>query len=406
MADTPERNVIDTTPIEPAPLKKPTNPESARRTRRAWQAAGMTLFCFAASFLGAWAFVASGLVKLDASQAITANSQTIAAQQGEVIAEVFKKVSPSTVAITTKALETTRRGYFTGQEQETEGAGSGIIVSKDGYILTNKHVVPEGTNSVSVVMSDGKEYKNVHVVGRDPSNDIAFIKIDGVDNLTPAQIGDSNGVTPGQQVIAIGNALGIFRNSVSSGIISGTGRPLEAADESGENSELLEDMLQTDAAINPGNSGGPLVNLAGEVIGMNTAVSSEGQGLGFALPINTAKAEIASVISKGKIIKSYLGVRYVTITAKVADQYKLPVTMGAYVSSGGNDPGVVPGSPAEKAGIKQSDIITKVNTTQIDEGKGLATLLSQYSPGDKVELTILRGGKEQKISVTLSEFPQ
>lgn len=404
MAEAPERKTIDATPVEPAPLK--TTPQNSRRIRRLWQVAGVTLFCFAASFLGAWAFLATGIVKLDASKAITDNSQTIVAQQGEVIAEVFKKVSPSTVAITTKSLETATRGFYTGQQQVTEGAGSGIIISKDGYVLTNKHVVPEGTNSVSVVMNDGKEYKNVHVVGRDPSNDIAFLKIDGVSDLTPAQIGDSNKVTPGQQVVAIGNALGIFRNSVTSGIISGTGRPLEASDESGDNSEQLEDMLQTDAAINPGNSGGPLVNLKGEVIGMNTAVSTEGQGLGFALPINTAKAEINSVITKGKIIKSYLGVRYVTLTAEVAVQYKLPVNVGAYVSGSGGDAAIVPGSPAEKAGIKQGDIITKVNSLKIEEGKSLATLLSQFTPGEKVELTVLRDNKEQKISVTLGEFPQ
>jgi serine protease Do len=405
MAEEPEHKPVNITPVEPAPLK-PKAPQAAHRARRLWQMAGVTLFCFAASFLGAWAFVASGLIKLDASRTIADNSQTIAAQQGEVIADVFKKVSPSTVSITTKALDTVGRGLYSGQQRVTEGAGSGIIVSKDGYILTNKHVIPEGIESVSVVMSDGKEYKNVHVVGRDPSNDIAFLKIDGVNDLTPAQIGDSNTVTPGQQVVAIGNALGIFRNSVTSGIISGTGRPLEASDESGDNSEQLEDMFQTDAAINPGNSGGPLVNLKGEVIGMNTAVSTEGQGLGFALPINTAKADINSVISKGKISKAYLGVRYVTLTAEFAAQYKLPVNVGAYVSGSGSDSAIIPGSPAEKAGIKQGDIVTKVNSTKIEEGKGLATLLSQYLPGDKVELTVLRGGKEQKISVTLGEFPQ
>jgi S1-C subfamily serine protease len=390
----------DLTPIEPAPLK----PERVRsRHNKLWAVLGTAMLCFAASFLGAWLFIGTGLVKLDASRTISDNSQTIVAQQGEVIADVFKKVSPSTVAITTESVRTTGRGNL---QQVSEGAGSGVIISKDGYVLTNKHVVPEGTDKVTVITDDGKEYESVRVIGRDPSNDLAFLKIDGVDNLSAATIGDSNPVQPGQQVIAIGNALGIFRNSVSSGIISGTGRPLTAADEAGMNAEQLEDMFQTDAAINPGNSGGPLVNLKGEVIGINTAVSTEGQGLGFAIPINAAKAVINSVLTKGKLTKAYVGVRYVSITADIADELKLPVKEGALVRGSSTDPAVVPGGPAADAGIKSGDIITQVNSTKIVLGKGLASLLSQYSPGDKVELTLLRDGKEQKVSVTLAEYPQ
>lgn len=393
MAEHPEEP--KKTMVTPAPL-------ATVKTPSMWAVLGMVMLCFAASFLGAWLFVASGLVRLDASRTISDNSQKIVLQQGEVIADVFKKVSPSTVAITTESVSGSSRSYFS---QVSQGAGSGIVVSKDGYILTNKHVVPDGTGTVNVIMSDGREYPNVKVVGRDPSNDIAFIKIDGVSDLTPAQIGDSNSVEPGQQVVAIGNALGTFRNSVTSGIISGIGRPLTASDESGATSEQLEDMFQTDAAINPGNSGGPLVSLKGEVIGINTAVSTEGQGIGFAIPINIAKAEINAVITKGKITKAYIGVRYVSLTAKIAEQLKAPAKVGALVAGGNGQPAVVPGSPAANAGLKANDVITKVNTTAIEEGKGLATLLAQYLPGDKVELTVLRDGKEQKISVTLGEYP-
>ena len=391
-------------PIEPAPLKRPRAGAQAGRSKKIWGVLGATLLCFAASFFGAWLFVSSGLVKLDATRTISDNSQTIVAQQGEVIATVFRKVSPSTVAITTESVDVSSRGRFT--DQISQGAGSGIILSKDGYVLTNKHVVPEGVDKVTVITDDGKEYTNVRVIGRDPSNDLAFVKIDGVDNLTPASIGDSNPVEPGQQVVAIGNALGIFRNSVTSGIISGTGRPLTASDEEGMNAEQLEDMFQTDAAINPGNSGGPLVNLKGEVIGINTAVSTEGQGLGFAIPVNAAKAVINSVLTKGKLVKAYIGVRYVSITADVADELRLPVKEGALVRAGTGEPAVVPGSPAANAGLKAGDIITKVNNTKIVLGKGLVSLLSQYSPGDKVELTILRDSREQKLSVTLAEYPQ
>lgn len=398
---------IDTTPVEPAPLKQKPQAAEGKAPRKLWNVLGVVVLCFAASFLGAWLFVGTGLVKLDASRTISDNSQKIVLQQGEVIADVFNKVSPSTVAITTEAVIDTGRSFFgTQQQQVSEGAGSGIIISKDGYVMTNKHVVPDGTNNVTVITSDGHEYKNVKVVARDPSNDIAFLKIDNANGLVPAQIGDSNQVQPGQQVVAIGNALGIFRNSVTSGIISGTGRPLTASDDTGATSEQLEDMFQTDAAINPGNSGGPLVNLKGEVIGMNTAVSQDGQGIGFAIPMADAKVEISSIINQGKLTKSYLGVRYVTLTPDVAQQVNVTATDGAYVQSGAGTPGVVPGGPAASAGVHEGDIITKVNNDKIVSGKSLASLLAQYAPGEKVTLTIMRGGKTMTLQATLGTFPQ
>ena len=372
------------------------------RPRRLWPIVGSVFLCFVGSFLGAWLFVSSGLVKIDASHTITDNRDKIVLQQGEVVADVFNKVSPSTVAITTQAI--TSSNYFFGP-QMSEGAGSGIIISKDGYVITNKHVVPEGTSNVTVVTSDGKEYKDVTVVGRDPSNDLAFLKIGGVTDLTPATIGDSGKVTPGQQVVAIGNALGIFRNSVTSGIISGLGRPIQASDGEGS-SESLENLFQTDAAINPGNSGGPLVNLSGEVIGINTAISQEGQGLGFAIPINDAKGLISSVLKNGKVVKPYLGVRYVTLNAQVAQQLNLPVSDGALVRAGSDgSPAVVAGSPAAKVGLRDGDIITKVNGKALSSSSSLASNLAQYGVGDTVELTILRGGKEQKVKVQLEQFP-
>jgi serine protease Do len=397
----------DLTPVEPAPLKSNRADTTARVPHKLWTIFGVVVLCFAASFLGAWLFVGTGLIKLDASRTISDNSQKIVLQQGEVIADVFNKVSPSTVAITTEAVVDTGNTFLGARQQQvSEGAGSGIVISKDGYIMTNKHVVPAGTNSVTVITSDGHEYKNVKVVARDPTNDIAFLKIDGATNLNPAQIGDSNQVHPGQQVVAIGNALGIFRNSVTSGIISGTGRPLTASDESGASSEQLEDMLQTDAAINPGNSGGPLVNLKGEVIGMNTAVSQDGQGIGFAIPIADAKVEINSIINQGKLTKSYLGVRYVTLTPDVAHQLNIDTTEGAYIQGSAGSPAIVPGSPAASAGLHEGDIITKVNNDQIVSGKSLASLLAQYAPGEKVTLSVLRAGKTISLQATLGTFPQ
>lgn len=377
--------------------------EKPRKNNKIWQIGGTVLLCFVGSFLGAWLLLATGLVRPDASRSITENRETLVLQQGEIVSEVFKKVSPSTVSITTQSIDTTRRYYAS---QVSEGAGSGIIISKDGYILTNKHVIPEGTRNITVILADGKKYTDVTVIGRDPSNDIAFIKINGVNDLTPAQIGDSDGVTPGQQVVAIGNALGLFRNSVTSGIISGTGRPIQAADEAGTGVEQLEDLFQTDAAINPGNSGGPLVNLKGEVIGMNTAVSAEGQGIGFAIPINSARGLMDSVVATGKMTKPYIGVRYVSLDADLAQQLNLKTEQGALIRGTRTTPAVMAGSPAEKAGLKEGDVVLKVGDKQITPESGLATKLARYKPGDKVELTILRDSKEQKVTVILGEYPQ
>lgn len=374
---------------------------TGKQPRRFMPVVGIVLLSFVASFFGAWLFLATGLVRPDATRTITENREKLVLQEGEIVADVFKKVSPSTVAITTESVNPASARFFV--PQVSQSAGSGIIISKDGYVMTNKHVVPEGVEKVTVILWDGKELENVKVVGRDPSNDLAFLKIDGVNDLTPAAVGDSGTVEPGQKVVAIGNALGIFRNSVSSGIISGIGRPVEASDGSGT-SEKLENLFQTDAAINPGNSGGPLVNLKGEIIGINTAVSQEGEAIGFAIPINDAKALITSILKQGKISKPYLGVRYISLDAEIAEELKLAVHDGALIRGTAQAPGIVTGSPAAKAGLRDGDIITKVNGQDVNRTTGLANRLAQFSPGTKVELTILRDGKEQKISVTLEEY--
>lgn len=366
-----------------------------------WRAAGVVLLCFVASFLGAWAFTASGLIGFNA-QTIAENREKIVLQEGEIVADVFKKVAPSTVAITTQSITAGNR--YMGP-QMSRGAGSGVVISKDGYILTNKHVVPEGVSTVTVVMHDGREHQNVKVVGRDPLNDIAFLKIEGVSDLIPAALGDSAAMEVGQKVVAVGNALGQFRNSVTSGIISGIGRPIEAQNELGT-AEKLENLLQTDASINPGNSGGPLVNLKGEVIGINTAIAEAGEAIGFAIPINDAKNIIASMLAKGKIVKPYLGVRYISLNPEVAAQLGITQTTGAIVVSGSGQPAVVGGSPADKAGLTNRDVIIKVNNQPVDADHGLASRLAQFNPGDSIELTIIRDGTEQKVKVVLEEYPQ
>ena len=365
------------------------------------RAISAVLLCVVSSAATAWLLIGTGLIRPDATQTITQNRDKIVLQQGEIVADVFKKMSPSTVAITTQA--TTASNFF-GNASVEEGAGSGIIISGDGYIMTNKHVVPDGTTSVTVILADGREFDNVTVVGRDPFNDLAFLKIQGANNLPAAELGDSDKVEAGQQVVAIGNALGEFRNSVTTGIISGIGRPIQASDGAGS-SEQLEDLLQTDAAINPGNSGGPLVDLSGKVIGINTAIAEQSQGIGFAIPINDAASLINTVKTQGKVVKPYLGVRYVTLNKETAAQLKLSVSEGAYVSGSASDPAVVANSPADKAGIRQGDIITKVNDKALGETSTLASALAQFAPNDTVKLTILRDGREQIVSVVLGTYP-
>lgn len=376
------------------------------KVRKNWLIVGVILLCFVAGFLGSFVLLKSGLVRPDATETITQNRDKIVLQQGEVVADVAKKAGPSVVSIVSD--QVTQGSRFLGDSGVTEGAGSGIIISKDGYVMTNKHVVPDGSSNITITTSDGKEYKDVSVVGRDSVNDVAFLKINNVNNLPAVAIGDSNKVSVGQQVVAIGNALGEFQNTVTSGIISGLGRPLQASaggsNQTGQQSatENLENLFQTDAAINEGNSGGPLLNLNGEVIGINTAVAQNAQGIGFAIPVNDIKALITSVLTKGKLERGLLGVRYVAIDASVAEQYKLPVKQGAYLVGDDSNPAIIPGGVADKAGLKAGDIVTKVNDDTLTQGRSLASLLGQYAPGQEVTLTVLRGaGKTQIFQVTL-----
>ena len=315
------------------------------------------------------------------------------------ISEVANKVSPAVVSIKT---ETRVSGYF-GQSSTASAAGTGMIVTSDGYVITNKHVV-EDANSVSVVMDDGTEYSKVEIVGTDPVNDVAYLKIKDVSDLPTVKLGNSKTVTVGQQVIAIGNALGQYQNSVTAGIVSGIGRTIAASDSNYSSYEVLSDMIQTDASINAGNSGGPVVNAAGEVIGINTAVSS-GNGIGFAIPISSVKGMLKSIIENGKVERSYMGVNYINLTPDVAKSLELDVSAGAYISSDSGS-AVVADSPADKAGIKDEDIIIEVNGAKIGSAGTLSSLLGEYTVGDTVELTLLRDGKQEKVRVTLEAYPK
>ncbi|MCA9335952.1 trypsin-like peptidase domain-containing protein [Candidatus Saccharibacteria bacterium] len=333
-------------------------------------------------------------------QTLSDDGNLVKTSQEDVITSVADKVSPSVVSIVTDVTTQTIFGAATQQ-----AAGTGIVVSKDGYILTNRHVV-SSASKVQVVMADGTTHEDVQVVGTDPLNDVAFLKIDGVSDLRAATLGDSSTVRIGQEVIAIGNSLGQYQNTVTSGIISGKGRPVSAGDGSGGSTESLTDLLQTDAAINPGNSGGPLLNVSGQVIGMNTAVAANAQGIGFAIPINATKGTLKSVLAGKGVQRAYLGLRYVPLTAAVAKQYNLSVTEGAYVVGGENSAtGVVSEGPADKAGVKDKDIITKINGLTVGRQGGVSSLIGEYAPGDTVELVIVRDGRELTTKVTLAAYP-
>ncbi|MDR3297864.1 MAG: trypsin-like peptidase domain-containing protein [Candidatus Nomurabacteria bacterium] len=316
------------------------------------------------------------------------------------IASVVTKVSSAVVSILT---ETQVRGYF-GQSQMSEGAGTGMIVTTDGYVITNSHVI-DGADTVAIVTDSGDTYENVEVVGVDPLNDVAYLKIPNVKDLPTVILGDSKTISTGQPVLAIGNALGVYQNSITQGIISGTGRTITASDSSGQNSETLSDMIQTDAAINPGNSGGPLVNAAGEVIGINTAVSTDAQGLGFAIPISSTKGMLKSIVERGKAERAYLGVNYIAITADVAKEYDLPVTQGAYIYSGGGKNPVVSGTPADKAGIKSKDIILEINGVPVGSKGSILSLVGEYAPNEEIKLVVLRDGREVSIDLILGAYP-
>jgi S1-C subfamily serine protease len=319
------------------------------------------------------------------------------------IANIVSKVTPAVVSIITETRTSGYYSYFSGGTAQS--AGTGMIVTADGYIITNKHVV-EGATSLQVVTDSGDTYDDVKVVGTDPLNDVAYIKINGVDNLPTIALGDSKTIAVGQPVLAIGNALGAYQNSVTEGIVSGTGRSIRVSDSNGSNASTLNDMIQTDAEINPGNSGGPLVNAAGEVIGINSATSTSADGLGFAIPISAVKGMLRSITEDNKADRAYLGVTYVTVTAEVAKKYNLSVSHGAYLHNESSRSGeaVIKNGAADKAGLKTGDIITKVGKIEIGHAGSITTLISEYKPGETVEFTYIRDGETKTTNVTLGSY--
>ncbi len=328
--------------------------------------------------------------------------------QEERIIWVVEDVSPAVVSIViTKEIE---EFWFSPFEEipfqkrikkKEIGGGTGFIVSEDGMILTNKHVVLDPKADYTVLTNDGRKFP-AQVLARDPVQDIAIIKIEGEEPFKTVKLGDSEKLQIGQTVVAIGNVLGEFRNSVSVGVISGLGRTITAS--GGGLVATIEDVIQTDAAINRGNSGGPLLNLKGEVVGVNTAMVLEAQNIGFAIPINKAKKALEQVKTLGKIVYPFLGVRYVLINEKIQRENNLPVNYGAWVIKGDwGESAIFPGSAAEKVGLREGNIILEFNGEKITTENTLAKIIMKYNPGDKVVLKILRNGQEKIIQVTLGE---
>lgn len=299
-----------------------------------------------------------------------------------------------------------------GTEKKEIGGGTGFIVSADGIILTNKHVVLDEQANYTVLTNDGKKF-SAKVLARDPIQDLAILKIEtenhidgGTGNIINkpfpvVKFGDSDKLQIGQSVIVIGNALGEFRNTISVGVISGLGRTITAS--GGGLVETIEDVIQTDAAINKGNSGGPLLNLKGEVVGINTATVLGAQNISFAIPINKAKRDIEQIKSKGEIVYPFLGVRYAIITEIIQKENNLSVSYGAWIVSGEGDSAVVAGSPADKAGLKENDIILEFNEEKITSENSLAKIILKYNVGDSITLKVLRGKEEFLFNAALDK---
>lgn len=371
----------------------------------------------------------SKLVRADKKSALETITQTVR-EESQIVA-VAEKASPAVVSIiVTKDLPIIERFYTDpfggsdlfgqffggdffgfgqpqyrqkGTQKQEVGGGTGFIISSDGYIVTNKHVVSDVEAEYTVLMNDEKKMP-AKVLARDPINDLAVLKVEARD-LPTLSFGDSSKLKAGQTVIAIGNALGEFRNTVSTGVISGLSRSIVAGG-SGIGPEQLSGIIQTDASINPGNSGGPLLDVSGQVIGVNTAIVQGAQGIGFAIPINDLKPTIDSVRKNGRIIRPWLGIRYQMISKEIKDANKLEVDYGAIVVRGDRptDLAVIPGSPADKAGIVENDIILEIDGKRIDGKNPLANAIAGKTVGEEVVLKVLSKGKEKEVKVRLEEM--
>jgi 2-alkenal reductase len=324
----------------------------------------------------------------DPGQSIVLNNTDIET----AITQSVQKVGPAVVTVVGTI---PGQNTFFGPTGDQTVSGSGVFISEQGYVLTNNHVV-EGTKEVKLVLSDGTEQK-AEIVGTDLYADIAVLKTEGKVPAVAA-LGNSDKLDPGESVIAIGSPLGNFKNTVTVGVVSATGRSIDTG-----NGYTIEDLIQTDAAINHGNSGGPLVDLAGEVVGINTLVvrnsgmGDVAEGLGFAIPVNTAQAIAQQIIKVGYFSRPYMGISFQPVNPAIASRYNLSADWGAYIMK------VEVGGPASDAGLQQGDIITKVGDVTLDETHSYVNALFTFKPGDTISLNVVRDGKDVPLQITLGE---
>jgi serine protease Do len=399
---TPE--AAPTEPVTPAPtVAKPGRPDGIGRI-------------FAAAALSAVLASGGTVVVLEGTGALNRpagaassgqpgqTSHPITIDDSSAVVAAAANVSPAVVQITATGTTTDQ---FGGQIPE-RGVGSGVIYDQHGWVLTNRHVVQTQDGSIAaeltVALKDGREFKGT-VYGVDTLTDLAIVKVEA-SGLPVAPIGKSADIKVGQLAIAIGSPLGTYTGTVTTGIISATGRSIDVSATS-----HLTNLIQTDAAINPGNSGGPLLDAAGQVIGINTAVERDSTGIGFAIPIDIARPIMEQAIAGEKLARPYVGIRYIPIDLKVKKDKNLSVDHGALIepttdATGGTLPAITPNSPAEKAGLKAGDIVLEIEGTTVDSEHPLDALLTSYAPGQAIKLTILRDGKQLDVSVTLGTRPE
>src|SRR6188474_182739 len=401
---TPEHWFEPARPLWPATTPaQPAQPPRAERASSGGSGVGTVL---AASVLAAVlasggtiaALSATGVLDRQAA-APTSNAdptsvkQPVTIDESSAVVDVAAKAGPAVVRIVAEGIDPN------AADLPEQGIGSGVIFNPNGWILTNRHVVA-GSNSLTVELKDGTTYPG-QIYGIDTLTDLAIVKVDA-SGLTAAGLGDSDALRVGQLVVAIGSPLGTFSNTVTSGIVSAKGRKITTDGSS------LRNLIQTDAAINPGNSGGPLLDASSAVIGINTAIARDSTGIGFSIPINLAKPLMSQALAGQQLQRPYIGIRYEDIDAQLAKDQNLPVKSGALVSTdvdqNGNPP-ITAGSPAEAAGIQPGDIITAIGSTKIDGEHPLDSVLAQSSPGDTIQLHVLRGGQELTVDVTLAVRP-
>ena len=322
------------------------------------------------------------------------NVNQVRMDESSAVIDAVKQVAPAVVTIYSQGA---------GALNNVSGTGSGFIFDAHGWILTNRHVV-NGAQKVTVQLQDTRSF-DATVYGIDTLTDLAIIKIDTT-GLPTAPLGTSADLQAGQLAIAIGNPLGNFENTVTTGVVSGLGRQIRAGDATSSSSEQLNNLIQTDAAINPGNSGGPLVNSGGEVIGVNTAVNADAQGIGFTIPIDVAKPIMQQALKGEKLSRPFIGVRYSPLTQQLAKDQGLSVKNGALIGSGtAGTPAVLADSPAAKAGLQSGDVILSVDGTLIDESHDLSLLILPHKPGDTITLKVLHGSTTRDVQLTLGELP-